>query len=320
MTNYNSKCPACGGAAYLGFVAVECSNPNCKNFIKVDVAPPNNLFPLPPIPPIPPPPPPPPNIVYQSGAQTAISTSPTPSNKNWSYSNHGFYCSFDPKIKLIPNSLIQISLVSNTQEAIEEYHRMQFLTSLFELVFRHSQEAVLAGGAARDIFLQRISEIVDFDFFVRGFDRTSFENDFKIKLTSLSDSGVGGNTYTPPVVSVGGPTPKFEVYECSVGKEKFQIIDCSDVAEHIQAFDFGLNMIAVSGISQRPTRTQAQGTAPRNFSDYFELFFWESGEFMIDNANKTLTFYPAKCLRPKSLTKRWHKMSAKFPNHKLAMG
>lgn len=329
MTNYNSKCPACGGAAYLGFVAVECSNPNCKNFVKVDVAPPSlmNQYAKNPVNTayygtvsigpsgavVPPPPPPPPAFqIFGAAPYIPLQTSSIHSHWNYNVKQIGSR-SYDAKIKLIPNSLKEVSFngsLTNGQQAVDEYKRMELLASLFELVFRHSQEAVIAGGAARDIFLGRIPDIVDFDFFVRGFDRPAFEVDFGDTLTQLSaQPGFTANSsYAAPPTPIGTPPSKFEVYQGNVGNNIFQIIECDDIAGHIKAFDFGLNMIAISCMSQ-PNRSLT-----------FDVFFWESVEFMIDNSNKTLTFYPAKCLRPKSLTKRWLKMSAKFPNHRLAMG
>jgi hypothetical protein len=157
-------------------------------------------------------------------------------------------------------------------------------------------KAKVAGGAPRDWFFNNKAK--DIDIFVEDFNKSLFLKTFSGAVQKLAM--VAKNPSPPPNQSAY--QDDIEVWDWKAAALDFQIIFPKNrkIKEHIEAFDFGLNMISM---------------------DHKGGFLYGQ-EFIKDYTNKTLTFYPARLSYSnfKHLYSRYQKMLTKFPGYRLEMG
>ena len=174
---------------------------------------------------------------------------------------------------------------------------------MLSLLKKHSTKAVIAGGFARDYYLDRQDKVADVDFYVEAFNKTSFaaailsDPFLSLCVTSQMTPAAGNAKYAAPSI--------FSVNDLSFGggRCKTQIIECDSIDKNILQFDFGINMIMIDDLKTDYSKNELK--VYYNYTKFFED----------SHTQKKLIFYPDLIdpVRLKSLPKRKTKMLGKFP-------
>lgn len=276
MSTYNSICPLCGSQAYQGFVSIECSSSGCKNY-KAQATPEPKLslaeiILTPPLmsslpAPVPPPCPPAPPFPVGATGVTKITILPTPVSPP-------FY-----QYKMVENSVFDPVQI----EALQVLDKIRLM----------DPNAKIMGGAARDWYLGRFSQLNDVDIYhtldvspgLMGLGLHKVQK--KINLTK-AQAQISSYPADIEVVDFNAPGSSVD----------YQLIKVKHIDDFLATFDFGLNMI------------QCWSEDGGKNVKYLVTTMFET-----DWNSSHLTFYPNHISKfgLRKLPERWIKMTKKFP-------